>query len=1077
MTDTGSAPGTSPGHHPLRLLRMGRSMVPSLGAVRSMAWARDGRRLLLAAGYSRDQLALLELAGGSFVPRFGLPLTGGAVRSVAWARLGPRLLLAAGNGSGTVALWDVDEGPPASLANARTIPVDDVRSVGWVRDRGRLLLATGTQSGTVRMWTLGGTARPLGQPPTISRTIGVRSMAWAYDGGHLTACCHTDGTVSVYGVVNESLALLATAGDTGARRLGWGRDDERLLLAAGNDDGTVRVWEFADRSLIPVGGPVAAHTGRVGTVAWARSGRRALLATGGEDDGTARVWEAGGNSLTPLGEPSGAESGGVHSLAWASDGGQLLLAVGSDEGSIQLWEAVEDRAVPRLPAYRSDALGVADELARSDEARALAELVTARSARPPLAVGLFGDWGEGKSHFLGLVQEQVDTVARAGNPLAHHAVRQVRFNAWHYAETGLWASLVAELFAQLASPPGTGDPGGAQRSMSRLTAELVSARGLRTRLDAARRRRDRLEEALRERNLWDALSPEQQRQVTDLVGEDALSARLYRQAAIGASAVQERLFTLRTVLRGVGTARMAVFLALPVVVAVAGGLLTTLGTSRRPWSGSFLGVLPLLLGAEWLRGRFGETRTRLQGAWYSVRRIVEKQRARLLTAAEVAAAEVAALERQMQDLTAAGQLAGLIGDRAAAGDYRSQLGVMTQIREDFQRMADLLGRAAAPDEGADAGSGGEDGSGAGAAPGGNGRGGRHGPDDPGARDEADDALPQIDRIIIYVDDLDRCPPARVVEMLEAIHLLLAVELFVVVVAIDPRWLLRAISAHYRDVLDAMPGEGAAGMGASTPAQYLEKIFQVVLTLPALDAGGYARMIDKLVGVRDDRTPPPAPPGASPPPPGPGAARASGGADAASDRVVAGDEDDMALAVPRVDTVRVVERTDPLTLEPDELALLRLLGPPHLVATPRAVTRLANSYGLLTALRRTHREADLAQAGPGAAGAPPYRAGMVLLAALVAYPALGPALCLHLHAEATARPDAAWADFCAALPPASAPADPQWEALRTALAHVTRTATAHGLPLPAPLAVWRDWVLPVARLSFPAGSIVPTLGPA
>ncbi|MGH3928616.1 MAG: P-loop NTPase fold protein [Pseudonocardiaceae bacterium] len=41
-----------------------------------------------------------------------------------------------------------------------------------------------------------------------------------------------------------------------------------------------------------------------------------------------------------------------------------------------------------------------------------------------------------------------------------------------------------------------------------------------------------------------------------------------------------------------------------------------------------------------------------------------------------------------------------------------------------------------------------------------------------------DDLPQIDRIIIYIDDLDRCPPQRVVEMLEAIHLLLAVELFV-----------------------------------------------------------------------------------------------------------------------------------------------------------------------------------------------------------------------------------------------------------------------------------------------------------
>ena len=69
-------------------------------------------------------------------------------------------------------------------------------------------------------------------------------------------------------------------------------------------------------------------------------------------------------------------------------------------------------------------------------------------------------------------------------------------------------------------------------------------------------------------------------------------------------------------------------------------------------------------------------------------------------------------------------------------------------------------------------------------------------------DEVGDKLPQIGRIILYIDDPDRCPPRRVVEMLEAIHLLLAIRLFVVVVAVDPRWLLRAIAAHYRDLLQA-----------------------------------------------------------------------------------------------------------------------------------------------------------------------------------------------------------------------------------------------------------------------------------
>ncbi|MFB7257586.1 hypothetical protein, partial [Streptomyces nojiriensis] len=84
------------------------------------------------------------------------------------------------------------------------------------------------------------------------------------------------------------------------------------------------------------------------------------------------------------------------------------------------------------------------------------------------------------------------------------------------------------------------------------------------------------------------------------------------------------------------------------------------------------------------------------------------------------------------------------------------------------------------------------------------------------------------------------------------------------VALDPRWLLRAVGAHYRDLLDQGKDSNAFEDGEeglveadgedlwhSTPAQYLEKIFQVVLTLPPLDTSGYQQMLHTPVGVRDD----------------------------------------------------------------------------------------------------------------------------------------------------------------------------------------------------------------------------------
>ncbi|MFE2347961.1 P-loop NTPase fold protein [Kitasatospora cineracea] len=423
----------------------------------------------------------------------------------------------------------------------------------------------------------------------------------------------------------------------------------------------------------------------------------------------------------------------------------------------------------------------------------------------------------------------------------------------------------------------------------------------------------------------------------------------------------------------------------------------------------------------------------------------------------------------MQDLTAAGQLAGLVSERAAGGDYRSHLGLMTQIREDFQRMAALLA-----DPGDSSGRTAED-----------------------AQDEAGDRLPEIDRIIVYIDDLDRCPPARVVEMLEAVHLLLAVDLFVVVVAIDPRWLLRSITAHYRDILHT-PAADAPGtlddvvdpddeeLWHSTPAQYLEKIFQVVLTLPTLDTTGYRNMLRSLLRPRPDRDIPhsPAPGTAAADAPRAGAPASATGTPVPAAVQLPGQ------ALHNLPAPRVIERVDPLRLEPGEIVLMNLLGPPLLVSTPRAVKRFANSYGLLTALRRDQRDHDLAEqpaATPTGMPYRPYRASLVLLAALIAYPQLGPALCLHLHRIGRTDPDRPWTQFLAELRPHrdladghwSNPADPrmtpvqaqQWTSLLTALEQVTDRAALAGHHLPEHLAPWSEWVAPVARLSFPAGRIV------
>jgi len=111
--------------------------------------------------------------------------------------------------------------------------------------------------------------------------------------------------------------------------------------------------------------------------------------------------------------------------------------------------------------------------------------------------------------------------------------------------------------------------------------------------------------------------------------------------------------------------------------------------------------------------------------------------------------------------------------------------------------------------------------------------------------------PPIQRIILYIDDLDRCKPERVVEVLEAIHLLLFFPLFVVVVAVDPRWLRHSLIQHYPATLNKSGGmvllDDRMGISLySTPQDYLEKIFQIPFALRPVERGGYQSLVDDLL---------------------------------------------------------------------------------------------------------------------------------------------------------------------------------------------------------------------------------------
>jgi Cdc6-like AAA superfamily ATPase len=84
------------------------------------------------------------------------------------------------------------------------------------------------------------------------------------------------------------------------------------------------------------------------------------------------------------------------------------------------------------------------------------------------------------------------------------------------------------------------------------------------------------------------------------------------------------------------------------------------------------------------------------------------------------------------------------------------------------------------------------------------------------------------RLVLFIDDLDRCLPEKAIEVLEAIKLFLDVEGCVVVIAVDRKVIVEGIRVRYRDFVLAR------GSGEPPPISgedFLEKIIQVPFNLP------------------------------------------------------------------------------------------------------------------------------------------------------------------------------------------------------------------------------------------------------
>jgi formylglycine-generating enzyme required for sulfatase activity len=100
------------------------------------------------------------------------------------------------------------------------------------------------------------------------------------------------------------------------------------------------------------------------------------------------------------------------------------------------------------------------------------------------------------------------------------------------------------------------------------------------------------------------------------------------------------------------------------------------------------------------------------------------------------------------------------------------------------------------------------------------------------------------RLVVFVDDLDRCLPEKAIEVLEAIKLFVDASGCVFVLGLDQDVIARGIEMKYKELGEKKDGEGK-GRFTIEGIRYLEKIIQLPFQIPPVEQTDLGEFVDGL----------------------------------------------------------------------------------------------------------------------------------------------------------------------------------------------------------------------------------------
>lgn len=590
---------------------------------------------------------------------------------------------------------------------------------------------------------------------------------------------------------------------------------------------------------------------------------------------------------------------------WTPQGGGQEIDADFAKIIATVWDTAWKRyrsGLPNLAPHQWIARFNADTGSKNDQLQieryvnSFARVIASRNLKPPLSIGLFGDWGSGKTFFMELLHDKIEAYSKEdfniNAPLYWKNICQIKFNAWHYAETNLWASLVSTIFNELRLYL-DGDEKESD-AFNQLLIKLEVAGELRKeaqeKLDAAVKEHDKakkklltaekelsglpampelsdkklreiLEQSVKEgftggtislpdllRSAGESLNRNDLNTAADQIDKGITTIKEFRLMLDDVESLSTRTsfwWRILSTAKLYKSKKFWVIVSILTAIPAIGIFLQQKFFSSEMWPHVWSVIFELITAFSavitWMHTKIkkaGGVFDQLNSVQKSIERQIEDaqnadrlkyeterdkairneknalenlEKARLEQLQAANAVEEAT--RALKESTSQERFSHFIRERAASADYHKHLGLIAMVHRDFQRLSELMINMQTSNVVSD--------------------------------------IKRIERIVLYVDDLDRCRPEKVVQVLEAIHLLLFFPLFVVVVGVDSRWVSRALFKHYEDMLIdetvLVNDQNKEFDRAPADSQnYLEKIFQVPFWLRKMDSSAVTRLIRSLI---------------------------------------------------------------------------------------------------------------------------------------------------------------------------------------------------------------------------------------